>query len=142
VGFGEAVKTVFGKYATFSGRARRSEFWWWYLFLVILQVISNVLDGLFGLKINYSASGAVSTNINNVGWLSLIVGLALIIPTIAVAVRRLHDTDRSGGWWWLNFLCCIGGLILLIFYIQEGTRGPNRYGDDPKGGMAPPPPMA
>jgi len=131
MGFADAIKTVFGKYATFEGRASRSEFWWWVLFLFILQVISNILDGLFGTKINYSASGAVSTNINNVGWLSLVVGLILIIPTIAVSVRRLHDTDKSGWWWWLNVVCCIGGLILLIFYVSPSTPGPNRFGAQP-----------
>ncbi|MEI6373783.1 MAG: DUF805 domain-containing protein [Actinomycetes bacterium] len=134
MGFGEAIKTVFGKFAKMEGRASRPEFWWWILLLFILQIISNILDGLFGLKINYAASGAVSTNINNVGWLSLIVALIFIIPTICVSVRRLHDTDRSGWWWWLNVICCIGGLILFIFYLQPSTPGPNRYGPDSSGG--------
>ena len=58
-------------------------------------------------------------------------GLAILLPTISVSVRRLHDTDRSGAWWWLNFLCCVGGIILLIFYIMPSTPGPNRFGDGP-----------
>ena len=132
MGFGEAVKTVFGKYATMQGRASRGEFWWWVVFLFILQVVSNLVDRIFGLDTGFKPSGAFGVNLGNLGWLSLIVAIVLIIPTIEVSVRRLHDTDRSGWWWWINIICCIGGIILLIFYVSPSTPGDNRFGPQPR----------
>jgi uncharacterized membrane protein YhaH (DUF805 family) len=121
--FGQAVSSVFSKYATFSGRARRSEYWYWVLFLILVSVVASVLDSVLKLRVVEGAP---------YGWITVIVGLALIIPGIAVTVRRLHDTDRSGWWYLLTFVCGIGALIVLVFCIIEGTPGPNRYGDSPK----------
>lgn len=133
MGFVEAVKSVFGKYATFSGRASRSEFWWWVLFLIILQIAAMILDNIFGTKINYDAGSTLSSlKIQGVGWVGALVSLALIIPTLAVSVRRLHDTGKAGWWWLLNLVCCIGGLILFIFYLTPSTPGDNKYGPQPR----------
>jgi uncharacterized membrane protein YhaH (DUF805 family) len=121
--FGQAVSTVFSKYATFSGRARRSEYWYWVLFVVLLSVVASVLDNVLKLRVVEGSP---------YGWITLIVSLALIIPGIAVTVRRLHDTDRSGWWYLLTFVCGIGALIVLVFCIIDGTPGPNKYGDSPK----------
>ena len=134
MGFGQSITTCFSKYATFAGRASRSEFWWWVLFVFILSFISNVLDGLFDTT--YGAplgSGEIP-----VGVIYTIVSLVVLLPGISVAVRRLHDTDKSGWWWWLNILCFIGTIVLIVFYLMDS--GPdNRYGASPKGGHIPPP---
>jgi len=127
MGFGQAVSTVFSKYATFSGRARRSEYWWWWVFTILVTAIAFIADGV--LKTNtLEGSGGVK-----IGWIYLIVSLVLIIPSIAVTFRRLHDTGRSGWWWLLSAICLIGAIILFIFCISDSKPGTNEYGPNPKG---------
>jgi uncharacterized membrane protein YhaH (DUF805 family) len=134
MGFGQSITTCFSKYATFAGRASRSEFWWWVLFVGILWFIGAVLDGLIGTTYRVPLGSADAT----VGIIHTILVLVVLLPGISVAVRRLHDTDKSGWWWWLNIICFIGGIVLLIFYVTDS--GPdNRYGADPKGEHIPPP---
>ncbi|MHB1066878.1 MAG: DUF805 domain-containing protein [Candidatus Nanopelagicales bacterium] len=141
MGFIEAIKHNFSNYATFSGRAQRSQFWWWYLFLVIVYAIANIGDSLIGWgvgKTTYEFTLNDQVNVYQspgVGFLFIIAWLVLLLPTLAVMARRLHDTGRSG-WWilWgylLAILCCIGFIILLVFWIQRGTGGDNKYGADP-----------
>ena len=127
MGFGTAVSTCFQKYVTFSGRARRSEFWWWQLFVILLGAIANIGDSVFGLHYTNSSSAA------QVGWLGTVVALALVLPSIAVLFRRLHDTGRSGWWWLLSWICCIGYVLLWIFCLTDSTPGTNQYGPNPKG---------
>jgi uncharacterized membrane protein YhaH (DUF805 family) len=115
VSFPEAVTTVLTKFADFSGRARRSEFWWWALAYVIGSIIVGAIDQVLGNKI--------------LGWIYI---LAALVPGLAVAARRLHDTDRSGWWLLLIIPIVIGWIVLLIFYIPEGTPGDNKYGPSPK----------
>ncbi|MGD9957532.1 MAG: DUF805 domain-containing protein [Candidatus Nanopelagicales bacterium] len=127
MGFGQAVSTVFSKYATFSGRARRSEYWWWILFSVLVAVVASIADVV--LKTNtLEGSGGVK-----LGWIYVIASLALVIPTIAVTFRRLHDTGRSGWWWLLSLVCGIGAIIVLIFCLSDSKPGANEYGPNPKG---------
>jgi uncharacterized membrane protein YhaH (DUF805 family) len=126
MGFGQAVSTVFSKYATFSGRARRSEYWWWYLFTILVTAIAFILDSV--LKIN-TIEGAGGIKF---GWLYLIVTLALVIPSLAVTFRRLHDAGHSGWWWLVILLCGFGGIILLIFALQD-SKPDNQWGPNPKG---------
>ncbi len=142
--FGEAVKTCFSKYATFAGRARRSEFWWFYLFTLIVSLVAYIIDRLIGWNVSsnmWTVNGQTYevSSYTNPGWIQLIASLALIIPMISVSVRRLHDRDATGWWWWLQLLNCLCGLgtIILVFafYIQPGTPGPNKYGADPKGAL-------
>ena len=117
--FTEAIRSVLNQYAGFTGRARRSEYWYWVLFYIIVSVIASMLDrALFG----GSWSRAFITGI---------VGLAFLLPTLAVAVRRLHDTSRSGWWILIALIPVIGGIILLVFYIQD-SHGDNQYGPSPK----------
>ncbi|MFN8148350.1 MAG: DUF805 domain-containing protein [Candidatus Nanopelagicales bacterium] len=130
MGFGQAVSTCFQKYVTFSGRARRSEFWWWQLFVILLGAIANIGDSVFGLHYTNSSSAA------QVGWLGTVVALALVLPSIAVLFRRLHDTGRSGWWWLLSWVCCIGTILLWIFCLSDSTPGTNQYGPNPKGAEA------
>jgi uncharacterized membrane protein YhaH (DUF805 family) len=114
MGFGDAISTCFGKYATFSGRAVRSEYWFWVLFTVIVLVVLNIIQ--FTVS---PLGGSV---------LLLLFELATVIPSIAVACRRLHDTDRSGWWQLLAFVPIIGFIILLVWYCRTGTPGANRFG--------------
>jgi uncharacterized membrane protein YhaH (DUF805 family) len=117
---------VWKKYAVFSGRARRKEYWMFVLFNLIAAIILMVLDNLFGTNFT------VGEMVLPYGFLYLIYMLAIIIPSLAVAVRRLHDTDRSGGWIFISLVPFIGGIWLLVLMCLEGTRGANRFGEDPK----------
>lgn len=116
--FTEAIRSVLNQYAGFSGRARRSEYWYWTLFYIILSVIASLLD-------------RAVFNANNGSWFSAIVGLGLLIPSLAVAVRRLHDTTRSGWWILLGLIPVVGAIILIVFYVQD-SHGDNQYGPSPK----------
>jgi uncharacterized membrane protein YhaH (DUF805 family) len=127
MGFGTAVSTCFQKYVTFSGRARRSEFWWWQVFTVIAGGLALLGDNLLGL--HYTPQDATV----GVGWLYTVVVVFLLLPSIAVLFRRLHDTGRSGWWWVLAWVCCVGEVLLFFFCISGGTQGHNQYGPDPKG---------
>ena len=133
--FGQAVSTCFKKYAVFKGRASRSEFWYWVLFYVLVSIVLNIVDSLFGWQINTisnTETGNSLTTVYNAGWLSAIWALVVLLPTLAVSVRRLHDVGKSGWWWWLGVICCIGPLILIFaFYIKEGEAGDNKYGPPP-----------
>ena len=133
--FGEAVSTCFKKYATFRGRASRSEFWYWILFYVIVSIVLGIIENLFGWQITTATNTDTGNTISyayNAGYLTSIWGLVVLLPTLAVSVRRLHDVNKSGWWWWLNVICCIGPLILLFaFYIKQGDAGVNNYGPPP-----------
>ncbi|MDF1608745.1 DUF805 domain-containing protein [Hoeflea sp. YIM 152468] len=119
--FQTAVRTCFQKYATVEGRARRSEYWWFFLFAFVANVILSLIDGvLFG----------------NAQVLSGIFGLAILLPSIAVGARRLHDTDRSAWWLLLILIPLIGFLVLLWWFVHKGTDGANQYGPDPLGNQA------
>ena len=120
------------RYADFSGRSRRKEYWSFFLFnLLLAAAVWTLLLLTFLAGMSESAMMAVMTP---VFLLYGIAVLALLIPGIAVTVRRLHDTDRSGWSLLLGFIPIVGAIMLLIFYCTEGTRGPNRYGPDPKAG--------
>ena len=123
------------RYADFSGRSRRQEYWMFALFQFIVYIAVTIVGALFAGLL--SARGGSSDQATGVFVgvfmiLIVIVWLALLIPVLAVTVRRFHDQDKSG---WFTLLCLIpsvGGLVLFVFMCLEGTRGPNRYGDDPK----------
>lgn len=102
------------KYATFSGRAGRQEFWMFFLANIIVNFIINVVEGVIG------------TN----GVISGLYSLAVLVPQIALGTRRLHDTGKSG-WWQLVGLTGIGLLLLLVFFIQGSQAGDNKYGPNP-----------
>lgn len=122
--FTQAVKTGFSKYATFTGRAVRSEYWWWTLFVVLVTMALAFVDHLLLAPVIGFEAFAEDTPEP----LSGIASLALLIPGLAVSVRRLHDIDRSG-WWLLIVLIPIAGwLVLLWWFIQRGTEGPNQFG--------------
>lgn len=114
--FGQAISTCFKKFADINGRAQRSEYWWFFLFNLIVNIAATALFGD--------------------GLISVLITLALIVPAISVGVRRLHDTNRTG-WWMLAFIIPLIGLVLALFWLtKRGTVGPNQYGEDPLGGYA------
>jgi len=135
--FIDAIKSVFSQYATFSGRARRSEFWFWYLFLVIVGTVAGALLGTVGVASLDTTTGTFGAGYFVVVALISIVWLALLLPTLAVSVRRLHDQDKSGFFWFMSFIPLAGPIIMIVFYATAGTVGPNRFGADPKGAQAP-----
>lgn len=105
--FLDAVKVCLNKYADFSGRASRAEFWWYMLFQFVVCAIC----------------GAISQ------WLGYVCSLALIVPTLAVAWRRLHDIGRAGGWWFIGLIPLVGWIILIIWYVKPGEPTANRFGN-------------
>jgi len=111
-GFGEAVVGAMGNIFTYWGRASRSAFWWF----ALLEVIAYMVVGWIS---------DVSTTAGIV--LDIVIGLPVVLAGISLAVRRLHDTNRTGWWWWIGFVPVVGGIILLVFYLLRGTPGPNRY---------------
>lgn len=119
--FQTSVRTCFQKYVTFSGRAIRSEYWWFSLFLVLASIALGIVDSFFfGWESMFSP-------------LSDLFSLATILPSLAVTSRRLHDIDKSA-WWMLLILIPIVGWIVLIYWMcQPGTQGPNQFGSDPFG---------
>ena len=127
----EAVKSVYSKYATFSGRARRSEYWWWFLaYIIIIIVLGFVERALFGSgTAEMAAEGGMMSASFTGGILTNIFMIASIIPALAVGVRRLHDIDRSGWWLLISFIPLIGWLVLLYWNVQPGTPGANRFGN-------------
>jgi uncharacterized membrane protein YhaH (DUF805 family) len=111
------------KYATFSGRSQRSEYWFFVLFYILINIGLSFIDKFIGML---DAD-------TGVGLLSGLFSLALLIPSIAVSVRRLHDTGRSGWWLLIGFVPIIGSIVLIVFFVLDSTPGDNAYGPNPKG---------
>ena len=133
--FTQAVRSGFSNYVTFSGRARRSEFWFWFLFAIIVGVVAALLDSMLFpsmMDVQTEMGDGVASVSAQGGPISALVSLGLFLPGLAVSVRRLHDVDRSGWWVLLAFIPLIGIIVLIVWWATEGTRGPNRFGTDPK----------
>jgi uncharacterized membrane protein YhaH (DUF805 family) len=111
------------RYADFSGRSRRKEYWMFLLGVFIAAILLSIVEGIVGL------SGMVG---GVYGPLTTIFFLGIIVPSIAVQVRRFHDQDKSGWFVLLALIPFVGGLIVFVFMCLEGTKGPNRFGADPK----------
>lgn len=125
------------KYAEFSGRARRREFWFFWLFLVGIEIVFSILIGIAGGSMTaVEGFGAMNGAAKALFGVYALVMLGLLIPSIAVAIRRLHDTNRSAWWILIGLVPVIGALMLFVFYLLDGTPGPNKYGEDPKGRSA------
>jgi uncharacterized membrane protein YhaH (DUF805 family) len=120
--FPQAIASGFKKYFTFSGRASRSEYWYWFVFATLAQVVFSLLDATI-----------FKAPLSQTGVLERLWQLVTLTPTIGVAVRRLHDVDRTG-WWLLLELTIIGIFFpLLVWNCLKGTNGANRFGPDPLG---------
>lgn len=116
--FTQAISSVLGKYATFSGRACRSEYWYWTLFTIIVSIVLSLVDASLFASEQY-------------GMLSLIFSLVVFIPGLAVTVRRLHDVNKSGWWFLIVLIPLLGVLLLLYWEVLKGTEGANDYGNNP-----------
>jgi uncharacterized membrane protein YhaH (DUF805 family) len=125
--FGQAIVSGFKRYVDFSGRSSRSEYWWWYLFTLVVAVVLAAV----------ATTGGYGAGVNSPAMLPLrIFQLAVFLPSLAMAVRRLHDTNRSG-WWVLIAFTIIGIVVLIVWYCTRGTIGENKFGADPLGAAAP-----
>ena len=122
--FVDAVKSGFQNYVTFSGRAARSQYWYWALFCILVGIGSVVIDAALFPQSYMRPVNAIAE-------------LVLFLPTLAVSIRRLHDLDRSGWWFLLIFVPLIGGIWLLVWFCMRGTVGPNRFGPDPPDAAGP-----
>jgi len=120
--FQDAVRTCLQNYVTFTGRARRSEFWFFILFNMLVQLVAGIVDGILGI-----------------GIIGMLASLALFLPGLAVSVRRMHDTGRSGWWVLIGLVPLVGVILLIVWYVNRGEDGPNRFGPDPRGGFVPGP---
>ena len=120
--FQDAIRSGFRNYVTFSGRAARSEFWYWTLFALLVAIASSIIDHTI---FPFASTGPIEG----------LTSLVLFLPGLAVSMRRLHDIDRTG-WWWLIAFTVIGIIVLLVWACTRGTAGANRYGSDPLAGAA------
>lgn len=111
---------MLSQYADFNGRARRTEYWMFTLFSVIISVVLAILDAVLG------------TSAGGFGLLGVLYSLAVLLPSLAVGARRLHDTGRSAWWLLMGLIPLIGAIVLIVFFVLDGDRGSNAYGPDPK----------
>ena len=123
MGFGEAVSVCFKKSFVWEGRASRAEFWWFELAQLLIIIVALIIDQIIGTGVLY-----------------IIAAIVFILPSIAVLIRRLHDTDRTGWWFWIQLLPLIGLIVILVFTLSGSDEGDNKYGPNPYGSVAPPPP--
>jgi len=122
MGFVEAVTAAFKNYVNFSDRACRSAYWWFILFYFLVNLVIAAIESAMGVG-------------PGMGFLSMIFVLVTFLPSLAVAVRRLHDIDKSGWWLLLYFIPLIGVIILIVWACKRGTPGDNRFGPDPLAGL-------
>jgi uncharacterized membrane protein YhaH (DUF805 family) len=115
--FTQAIRSGFANYFNFTGRAQRAEFWWWQLFTLLVAFGAGMVDGAFNL---------------NADVIAYLWALAILLPSLAVSVRRLHDTDMSGWWLFVMMVPFVGIVLLIAWFIGEGTLGDNRFGADPR----------
>lgn len=116
---------VLKKYAVFNGRASRMEYWMYFLFSIIASIVLVTFDKLLG------------TEFKDFGLLNSLYSLAVLLPSLAVFIRRLHDTNRSGWWAFLLLIPFIGFIVILVFLLLESTPGDNKYGPNPNGASIP-----
>ncbi|MGB9013409.1 MAG: DUF805 domain-containing protein [Aeromicrobium sp.] len=112
----EAVSSVLSKYADFTGRARRSEYWFWFLAVIIGAIVTSIIDSIIGAPITY-----------------VVFMLGILVPNIAVSIRRMHDIGKSGWWILVGLIPFIGAIILIVWFVGD-SQPDNEYGPNPKGG--------
>lgn len=121
--FGQAISSVFKNYANFNGRARRSEFWFFELFTLIISAVVNLIDYLI------TGGADIYTFVDIIYGL---FSLAILVPSLAVAWRRLHDIGKSGAYWLFIFIPLVGWIFLLAWFVKDSDLGENRFGPNPK----------
>ncbi|MBP3879384.1 MAG: DUF805 domain-containing protein [Lachnospiraceae bacterium] len=115
--FTDAIKSCFNNYANFNGRARRSEYWYFFLFYAVISIVLS----------------ALARNSSIFSFISGIFSLALLVPNLAVSIRRLHDIGRSGWYYLISFIPVVGQIIMIVWFCQDSVPGTNMYGMNPKG---------
>ena len=131
--FGQAIASGFKNYVSWKGRATRAEYWWWTLFVFIVElpfsIIYNVASQGELQKAMESGDQAatLAATFGPAYWLLLLVSLVFFLPSLAVTIRRLHDIDRSGGWFWIILVPFAGSIVLLVFALLPSTPGKNRF---------------
>jgi len=115
-GYIAAIKKGFKGYVVWNARSTRSEYWWWALFTFIVGIIVGAIEGF-----------TISPDTFGLGPLSAIANLVLLLPSLSLFVRRLHDTDRSGWWFWIIFIPIVGFIVLLVFMLLPSKMGPTRW---------------
>lgn len=126
MGMQDAVRSFFKRYTDFQGRSSRSEFWWVYLAFILCYIALMIVVGIVSVisdTLGYIVYG-----------LFALASLAVLVPSIAISFRRLHDINKSAWWLLISLVPLVGGIVLLIFYVLPGTPGPNQFGPDPLGG--------
>lgn len=120
--FGQAIKSGFQNYTSWKGRATRSEFWYWTLFVWLVELPFSIW---------YQASVNVTNDSLNLFtpayFVLVLVALVFFLPSLAVMIRRLHDTDRSGGYWWMGIIPLVGWIFILVYMLQPTKPGANRF---------------
>jgi uncharacterized membrane protein YhaH (DUF805 family) len=126
--FPDAIRSCFSQYVGFAGRARRSEFWYWVLFTILVSIVASLIDRV------------ILRSTGNIGIVASLANLALLLPSLAVGARRLHDINRTGWWQLISLIPIIGTIVLIVFWVQD-SQGENKYGPSPKavGAVADPP---
>lgn len=122
--FIDAVKSVYSKYFTFSGRAVRSEFWWYCLFVFLVSLLISFVEGGWTSEVGPGTAAAFYQG----GPIANIWALANLVPSLAVGARRLHDLDKSGWWQLLGLIPLVGIIVLIVWWASRGTQGTNRFG--------------
>ena len=117
------IDCIAKKYASFSGRARRKEYWMFVLFNFIVAFVVGFIGGFL----------AGATNVGAFAFLGTIYNLAVILPSLAVLCRRLHDIGKSGWWWLIGLVPFVGWIVILVFCCSDSQPGENQYGPNPKG---------
>ncbi|MGV8986745.1 MAG: DUF805 domain-containing protein [Cypionkella sp.] len=125
--FVEAVKSGYQNYVTFSGRAARSELWWWAVFQIAMNVI---IAAIFGGGRYMMGHGAMGMHYEG-GLVANLWALANFLPGLAVGIRRLHDLDKSGWWTLIVLIPLVGWIVLIVWYATKGYPGSNRFGPEP-----------
>lgn len=117
----DAIASAFRQYVNFRGRARRSEYWYFYLFTVVLNIATTAIDRVLGIADEFGT-----------GPVGIVASLAVLLPSLAVGVRRLHDTSRSGWWLLLVLVPVVGWILLIVWLATDSTPGANQHGPSPK----------
>ena len=117
---------VMKQYADFSGRARRKEYWMFVLFNIIFLIAAAILDNVLGITFTIMGQSVPY------GWLYLIYALVVLVPGLAVCIRRLHDVGKSGWWYFIGLIPLIGAIILIVWCCTDSQAGENKWGANPK----------
>jgi len=128
VSFIQAIKLFFKNYANFEGRSSRSEYWWFYVASMVITMPLNMLQQIMQFAVQNDDTKLMVLPVIVMSFIVMGIGLGLLVPSIAICTRRLHDIGKSGWWQLIGFIPIVGAIILIVWFIKE-SEGPNQYGD-------------